>query len=58
MATGTLIFSHILPAVLGFFGIILLIAGIMDDEREVTFMGIGLFIIACISPFIILNLIL
>jgi len=58
MATGTLIFSHIIPVILGFFGILLLISGIMDDEEQIALVGIGLFILAAISPFLILTLIL
>ncbi|RBQ22941.1 hypothetical protein ALNOE001_13320 [Candidatus Methanobinarius endosymbioticus] len=56
MATGTLIFSHIIPAILGFFGVLLLITGIMDDERKITIIGVALVIIAVISPFLALNL--
>ncbi|MDR0900797.1 MAG: hypothetical protein LBM26_03970 [Methanobrevibacter sp.] len=52
--SGTMIFSHIIPVILGFLGIIALINGIMDDKQEVTFVGAGLFILAVIIPFIIL----
>jgi len=55
MATGTLIFSHIIPPILGFFGVLLIISGIMDDERNMTIIGVLLFMIAAISPFIILS---
>ena len=58
MATGTLLFSHIIPPILGFFGVLLIIAGIMDDEKQLALMGIGVFIVAAISPFIFLSLIL
>jgi len=58
MATGTLLFSHILPAVLGFFGVMIFIAGVMDEEQQVTLVGIGIFVLGCILPFIVLNLIL
>ncbi len=54
--TGTLIFSHIIPAILGFIGVILLANGIMDDKKELTRIGIIIFVIAAISPFLILNL--
>lgn len=56
MATGTLIFSHIIPSILGFFGILLLISGIMDDEKRTTIIGAVLFVVGVISPFIFLNL--
>ncbi|BBL61251.1 MAG: hypothetical protein ISP01_08860 [Methanobrevibacter arboriphilus] len=58
MATGTLIFSHIIPAVLGFFGVLLLISGIMDNEKKITIIGALLFIIAAISPFIVLHFVI
>ncbi|MBZ9570546.1 hypothetical protein KQY27_03175 [Methanobrevibacter sp. TMH8] len=56
MATGTLIFSHIIPVILGFLGVILLISGVMDDERNITIIGVVLFVIAAFSPFLVLNL--
>ncbi|GAA5818834.1 MAG: conserved hypothetical protein [Methanobrevibacter sp. CfCl-M3] len=49
-----IIFSHILPAILGFFSIILMINGVMDRERNIMITGIGIFIIAAILPFIVL----
>lgn len=58
MTRGTLIFSHIIPAMVGFFGVVLLILGIMDDEQKTSIMGAALFAIAAISPFIVLNLII
>jgi len=59
MATGTLIiFSHIIPPVLGFFGFLLLIGGIMDDDEKVTHIGILLILIAAISPFLILSIVM
>jgi len=58
MATGTLLFSHIIPPILGFFGILLLITGIMDDEQQTAIIGVILFLIAAISPFLILSAIL
>ena len=56
MATGTLIFSHIIPVILGFFGVLLLVSGIMDDEERTTIIGVVLFILAAFSPFLILSL--
>ncbi|KZX16469.1 hypothetical protein MBCUT_08550 [Methanobrevibacter cuticularis] len=55
--SGILIFSHIIPVILGFFGILALINGIMDDKKEVTIIGIVLFLIAVSLPFIILPVI-
>jgi uncharacterized membrane protein YtjA (UPF0391 family) len=56
--TGTMIFSHIIPVILGFFGILITASGIMDDKKELLVIGIVLFVIACISPFIVLRAIL
>ncbi len=56
--SGYLIFSHILPPILGFFGIILIANGIMDRKREYTIGGIGLFFAAAILPFLILPVVL
>ncbi|MDR2829773.1 MAG: hypothetical protein LBB45_01835 [Methanobrevibacter sp.] len=54
----TMIFSHILPAILGFFGTILMINGIMDRHKNTAIIGVVIFIIAASSPFIILSIIL
>ncbi|WP_409199385.1 hypothetical protein [Methanobrevibacter sp. DSM 116169] len=53
--TGTMIFSHIIPVLLGFSGVFLISTGIMDDKKELLVIGIILFITACVSPFIILR---
>lgn len=55
---GTTIFSHVIPFVLGFFGIILITRGFMDDENVNLILGIVLFVIACISPFLILRVLM
>ena len=56
--TGSTIFSHILPVVLGFFGILLLINGLMDEQKNKFYLGIFLFVFACISPYIFLRIFL
>jgi len=53
--TGTMIFSHIIPIILGFLGIFLIGSGIMDDQKETLIIGVILFITAGISPFIVLQ---
>jgi hypothetical protein len=55
---GFLIYSHILPAVIGFFGILLIANGIMDRKTQYTIGGVALFFVAGILPFVILPLIL
>ncbi|WP_461461448.1 hypothetical protein [Methanobrevibacter sp.] len=52
---GSLIFSHILPVVLGFFGILFLISGVMDNDKYKSILGAFLFILAAVSPFIFLR---
>lgn len=56
--TGTTIFSHIIPIIFGFFGIILISSGIMDEKKASLASGIILFILGCILPFLILNYVL
>ena len=53
---GTLIFSHIIPAVLGFFSIIFICNGIMDRKNNYTIIGVAMFFAAGLIPFIILPL--
>jgi len=54
--TGSLIFTHVIPAIFGFFGIILICNGIMDRKQNYTYAGIALFFAAGLLPFVILPL--
>ncbi|MCQ2737537.1 MAG: hypothetical protein MJ224_02920 [archaeon] len=56
-SSGFIIFSHIFPIFFGFIGILLLISGIMDDNKTFEYLGIGLFLLAAFVPFLILPLI-
>ncbi len=57
MANGfIIIFSHILPLIIGFFSILLMINGIMDEEKIITALGIILFLVAALGPFLVLPL--
>ncbi|MCL2114594.1 MAG: hypothetical protein FWH29_00050 [Methanobrevibacter sp.] len=56
--TGSLIFSHILPIILGFIGVLLMTTGIMDDDNYYTKVGVALFIIAALMPFLVLSIVL
>lgn len=57
MATGfDLLFSHVIPSVLAFFGILSIANGIMDKRNEFTIIGVLLFFGAGILPFLILPL--
>ena len=59
MASGfIIIFSHILPLIIGFLSILLIINGIMDEEKHITAAGIALFLLAAIGPFFVLRLFL
>jgi len=58
LASAYLIFSHILPAVMGFFAVLLIASGIMDKKKEYMLGGVGLFFAAGILPFLILPFIL
>lgn len=52
---GTTIFSHIIPVILGFFAVLLIISGALDEDQPKLGLGIALFVIACIFPYIILS---
>ncbi|MBE6489906.1 MAG: hypothetical protein UIB31_08925 [Methanobrevibacter sp.] len=52
---GTTIFSHILPVIFGLFSIILIISGALDEDQPKLGLGIALFVIACIFPYIVLS---
>jgi hypothetical protein len=58
LASAYLVFSHIIPPVMGFFAVLLIASGIMDKKKEYTFLGVGLFFVAGILPFVILPFIL
>ena len=52
---GTTIFSHILPVIFGFFALLLIISGSLEDNDPKLGLGIVLFIIACIFPYVVLS---
>ena len=56
--TGTTIFSHILPVIFGFFGVILIMSGILDDNNPKLAFGIVLFVVACAFPYVVLSVLL
>jgi hypothetical protein len=55
---GTTIFSHILPVIFGFFAILLIISGSLDENKPKLGLGIALFVIACILPYVVLSLLI
>jgi hypothetical protein len=50
----TIVFSHIIPAILGFLAILCLINGMFDKNRYIIIIGVGMFVLAAIIPFIII----
>ncbi len=58
LVQSSLIFSHILPPILAFIGVIVITTGIMDDKFRQTLMGIGFFLLAALLPFVILPFLL
>ena len=56
--TGTTIFSHILPIIFGFFGLLFIISGLLDDNKPKFGLGIVLFIVACAFPYVVLSALL
>lgn len=55
---GTTIFSHILPVVFGFFAVLLIISGSLEENKPKLGLGIILFIIACSFPYVVLRAII
>lgn len=59
MATiGTTIFSHILPAILGFLALIMVISGSLEESKTKLGVGIVLFVVACLFPYLILSVLI
>ena len=56
--TGTTIFSHILHVIFGFVGLLLIMSGVMDDNKPKLGLGIVLFVTGCIFPYVVLSSIL
>lgn len=54
LAMFSLVFSHILPPILTFIAVILIITGVIDKKNEYTLFGVALFLIAGLTPFLIL----
>ena len=52
---GTTIFSHILPVVFGFFALVLIITGSLEENNSKLGLGIVLFILACAFPYVVLS---
>jgi len=55
---GSLLYSHVIPILLAFVGVILLCSGIMDRKKNYTIAGIVLFFAAGTVPFLILPFVL
>ena len=53
---GTTIFSHILPVICGFFAFILIISGSLEEDKAKLALGVALFVIACVFPYIVLSM--
>jgi hypothetical protein len=55
---GTTIFSHILPVIFGFFALILIISGSLEDNNPKLGLGKALFVIACVFPYLVLSVLI
>lgn len=55
---GTTIFSHILPVIFGFFALILIISGSLEDNKPKLGLGLALFVIACVFPYVVLSVLI
>lgn len=52
---GTTIFSHILPVIFGFFALLFIISGSLEENKPKLGLGIVLFIIAGVFPYVVLS---
>lgn len=52
---GTTIFSHILPVILGFFAVVMIISGSLEEKKGKLALGIILFVVACALPYVVLS---
>ncbi|WP_458404833.1 hypothetical protein [Methanobrevibacter sp.] len=55
---GTTIFSHILPVIFGFFALILIVSGSLEDNNPKLGLGVFLFVIACVFPYVVLSVLI
>lgn len=55
---GSLLYSHVIPIILAFIGVIFLATGIMDRKTIFTALGALLFLAAGLLPFLILPFVL
>ena len=55
---GTTIFSHILPVICGFFGIVNIISGFLEEDKARLYLGIVFFIVACALPYVVLSVLI
>lgn len=58
LVESSLIFSHIIPPILAFIGIIVITTGVLDSNNRYILLGILIFLIAGLSPFVILPIFL
>ncbi|BAW31079.1 conserved hypothetical protein [Methanothermobacter sp. MT-2] len=56
--TGSIFYSHVMPAILGFLSIILICNGMMDEDKKQLLAGIVLFFGAGLLPFFVLRFVL
>jgi hypothetical protein len=55
MVQSVIVYSEIIPTILGVLGIYLIINGVLDDNKTFTLVGIAIFLLAVIVPFAILT---
>ncbi|HIH35053.1 MAG TPA: hypothetical protein HA355_04540 [Methanosphaera sp.] len=53
-----LLYTEILPTILAVAGIYFMLTGGLDENRVQLMVGIGLFILAVIAPFVILSVLI
>jgi hypothetical protein len=55
MVQSVIVYSEIIPTILAIFGLYFIITGVLDEKRNFLAIGLLLFLLAIVVPFIILT---
>ena len=55
MVQSVIFYSEIIPTILAIFALYFIISGVLDDKRNFLAVGVVIFLLAVIVPFVILS---
>lgn len=55
MVQSVILYSEIIPTILAIFGLYFIISGVLDEKRNYLIIGVILFLLAVVIPFIVLT---